>query len=148
MTSRNSSAPRILLVEDQVLIAMCEEKALAKCGIETVAARSGEEALRVVGEDRAGFDAILLDIDLGKGMDGVAVAEELRRILPPTPIFFLSSAPESEVARKAGHLDDWLYLPKGFEGARLANKIFEALGPERRKPRAGEGEEAAGATVP
>ncbi|MFP4409315.1 MAG: response regulator, partial [Spirochaetaceae bacterium] len=70
-----ASKPRILLVEDQRIIALATAQGMRKQGYEVALAGSGEEALKLAGcgedEEEAGFDLILMDVDLGSGMDGV-----------------------------------------------------------------------------
>ena len=67
---------RVLLVEDEAIIAMTAEDMLEELGCTMVATASNlAEAMDAVG--REGFDAALLDINLN-GVDSFPVAERLR----------------------------------------------------------------------
>lgn len=67
---------RVLLVEDEAIIAMTAEDMLEELGCTTVATASSlAEAMEAAG--RGGFDAALLDINLN-GVDSFPVAERLR----------------------------------------------------------------------
>jgi CheY-like chemotaxis protein len=118
MSSERKPAPslaaRVLLVEDDAIIALSEERVLAELGYEVERASSAEEALIRVREAGGDFCVVLMDVDLGKGMDGIAAAFELRKSCP-VPIVFLSSKTEAEVAVKAAGLgSSWGYFPKGL----------------------------------
>jgi CheY-like chemotaxis protein len=84
---------KILLVEDEALIAMSEAKMLEKHGYEVVSVYNGEKAIEAVDADPA-ISLILMDIDLGKGMDGTVAAEEILN-KKDIPVVFLSSHTEN-----------------------------------------------------
>jgi CheY-like chemotaxis protein len=71
----------ILLVEDEILIAMAEAHTVKGFGYKVVIANSGEKAL-ACGDSE--IDIILMDIDLGKGINGPEAASEIleKRLLP------------------------------------------------------------------
>ena len=68
----DKSNKTILLVEDEIIIAMMEIKQLEKEGYLVIHAANGEEAIDIV--SKTPIDLILMDIDLGKGMDGTETA--------------------------------------------------------------------------
>jgi DNA-binding response OmpR family regulator len=59
---------RILLVEDEALIALAERRALAASGYPADVASSGEEAVELA--LHSPYALVLMDIDLGQGIDG------------------------------------------------------------------------------
>ncbi len=73
---------RILVIEDEVLIALLIESMLEQIGFEVGARASGlAEALAIIENDPGGFDAATLDIDLGgEHADLIVEALDLRRI--------------------------------------------------------------------
>ena len=77
---------RVLIIEDNEIVLRSLEVALAQWGYETVAASSGEEALRVAEDESWRFGAILTDQHLGAGMNGLDTAREIvrrsKRFLP------------------------------------------------------------------
>ncbi len=73
---RTDEEKSILLVDDEFLIAMHEKAQLEKYGYGVIVASTGEEAIEGA-ETHAEIDLILMDIDLGKGMDGTQAAERI-----------------------------------------------------------------------
>jgi signal transduction histidine kinase len=80
---------RILLVEDNE--ALCEITAtmLRSYGCEVVCTASAEDALRLI-DTPPGFDAVVSDVLMPGQMDGVALANHLRQILPQLPLVLIS----------------------------------------------------------
>ena len=70
---------RVLIIEDSAIVLQSLETALAQWGYETVAASTGEEALRVAEDECWRFGAILTDQHLGAGLNGVDTAREIVR---------------------------------------------------------------------
>jgi PAS domain S-box-containing protein len=139
-----SSSPkrRILLVEDEAIVALGEQFALEGLGYEVSTAASGEAALRAF-EGDPGFDLVLMDIDLGPGMDGPEAAERILG-MRELPVVFCSSHTEPEVVEKTERITSYGYIVKGSNYAaydasiKMALRLFEA----NRRLRAGEAREA------
>jgi CheY-like chemotaxis protein len=96
-----SNAPplRIAIIEDDAIIALYLSEALEELGYAVVGtAHSGKEALALLGGVQA--EVALIDVNLRGGMDGIAVAEELRR-RHDLPALFLSGALGTEVMARA-----------------------------------------------
>lgn len=119
---------RILLVEDDALIAMSEKRLLQHHGFEVVIAHTGEKAGETV--DSA-VDLILMDIDLGAGIAGTVAAERIlaeRRI----PLVFLSSHTDPAIVEKTEGITAYGYIVKNtgetvlLAGIRMALKLFES----------------------
>jgi CheY-like chemotaxis protein len=87
-----------LLVEDEMILALTEKSNLEQYGYAVMIANCGEKAVEIVASN-LGIDLVLMDIDLGKGMDGTQAAE---KILSGNdlPIVFLSSHTESGIVEK------------------------------------------------
>ena len=64
----------ILLVEDDALIALSEAADLRKEGYNVILASGGPKAIETVRSRPGEIDLILMDIDLGRGMDGTEAA--------------------------------------------------------------------------
>lgn len=81
----------ILLVEDESIIALSESQMLRARGFAIEIAKSGEEALRLI-DGGLSPGLILMDVELGSGIDGFAAAREIlsRRSLP---LVFLTAKP-------------------------------------------------------
>jgi len=100
----------ILLVEDQAIIALSRKMMLEKKGFLVHHALSGEEAIRIIGE-APNIDLVLMDIDLGAGMDGTQTAEKILEI-KNVPILFLTSHSEEEMVRRVRGITRYGYVLK------------------------------------
>lgn len=104
------SRDEILLVEDEAIIALAERQGLSRLGYTVVHASSGEAAVtEAVRNGRVSL--VLMDIDLGEGMDG---PEAARRILAARdlPIIFLSGHSENEMVDKVRAVTRYGYVTK------------------------------------
>lgn len=119
----------ILLVEDEVIIGLTTAKALeGEYDVTTVL--RGEEAVEVIRSGKK-IDLILMDINLGEGMDGTEAAEIIlkdRHI----PVVFLSSHTERAVIDKTEKITSYGYVLKDaghtvlFASIKMAFKLYEA----------------------
>ncbi|MDA3901286.1 MAG: response regulator [Spirochaetes bacterium] len=120
----------ILLVEDEVIIAMAEKLLLEKKGVCVKHAFNGEEALQLIIENRVCVDLILMDIDLGRGMDGITTTRKILQIID-IPVIFLSSHTESDFVKKIEKVTSYGYVDKnsGFivldASIKMAFKLFK-----------------------
>ena len=121
---------KILLVEDEALIAMTEAKMLEKHGFEVVTAYTGEKAVEAVDSDPE-ILLILMDIDLGKGMDGTEAAGEILSH-HNIPIVFLTSHSEKEMVDKVKGITRYGYVLKNagefvlLESITMAFELFNS----------------------
>ncbi|MFP4362470.1 MAG: PAS domain S-box protein [Spirochaetia bacterium] len=112
----------ILLVEDEGLVSFSQKKALEKFGYSIKTVYSGEEAIETIHNDR-NIQLVLMDIDLGEGMDGIDTAE---RILASRdlPIVFLSSHTDPTIIQKTDRVTSYGYIPK-TAGASVQNTTIK-----------------------
>ena len=121
---------KILLVEDEVLIAMNEAQTLQKHGYEVVTAYKGEKAVAIVEQDPE-ISLILMDIDLGKGLDGTEAAQKILEI-HELPIVFLTSHSEKEYVDKVKKITGYGYVLKNngefvlIESIEMAFRLYNA----------------------
>ncbi|HUX41624.1 MAG TPA: PAS domain S-box protein [Rectinemataceae bacterium] len=120
----------LLLVEDEAIIGMAESKKLKAEGYEVILVTDGETAIETVGAKRD-IDLVLMDINLGEGMDGTEAAQ---RILSrhDLPLLFLSSHTEKEIVQKTEQITNYGYVVKNSSitvldaSIKMAFKLFEA----------------------
>lgn len=120
----------ILLVEDDFLIASVESKQIEKLGYSVIIANSGEDAITKFNNNKQ-ISLILMDIDLGKGIDGTETAERIL-ILKEIPIVFLSSHTDPEIVARTEKITSYGYVVKNSgitvldASIKMAFKLFEA----------------------
>lgn len=127
----NNNKKLILLVEDDFLVAMLEKKELEGKGYEVIHAATGEKAISIIAKDDSGIDLVLMDIDLGPGIDGTQAAQkilECRYI----PIVFLSSHTDPEIVERTEKITSYGYVVKNSgiivldASIKMAFKLFNA----------------------
>ncbi len=107
----NTSRKNILLVEDEAVIAMVLLRQLRKEGYNVIHVYCGEEALDVVKTAQPSIDLILMDINLGDGLDGTETAQIILKDYD-LPIVFLSSHTDPEVVAKTEKITSFGYVTK------------------------------------
>jgi len=159
----------LLLVEDEMLIAMSQKMFLERYGYKVLTINTGEKAIEILKNDndieiehlpeskktpleKIGYnvilastaekavevfaendsiDMVLMDIDLGKGMDGTQAAKIIlgRRNIP---ILFLSSHTEQEIVERTEKITSYGYVVKNSSitvldaSIKMAFKLFAA----------------------
>ena len=119
------SRSRILIVEDEAIVALDIEERLTGMGYELAGhASNGEDALALV---RAGKpDLVLMDIQLQGSKDGIAVAEEIHRLIH-LPVIFLTAYSEEATLDRAKLAEPYGYILKPFDDRELKSAIEIAL---------------------
>ena len=117
--------PRILVVEDESIIAKDIENALKEMKY-TVAgiAFSGEDAVKKAAETKP--DLVLMDIVLRGKMDGIEAAEQIRTWLN-IPIVYLTAYEDEKTLGRAKLTEPFGYLIKPFDERELHSTIEIAL---------------------
>lgn len=121
----------ILLVEDEVILAIREKEVLEAEGYKVVVALSGEKALEIFFSQNVPIDLILMDINLGTGMDGTETAEQILR-REDIPVVFLSSHTERSYLERVERITSYGYVVKGsantvlLASVKMAFKLHEA----------------------
>jgi diguanylate cyclase (GGDEF)-like protein/PAS domain S-box-containing protein len=133
----------ILLVEDEPIIALMEVRQLEKEGYTVIHADNGNQAIDMIQEKRDQIDLILMDIDLGPGIDGTQTAKEILKH-HDIPIVFLSARVEKEVVQKTEKITSYGYVVKNSgiividASIKMAFKLYEAnKKTERQRERLG-----------
>ncbi len=121
----NAAPARVLIVEDEGIIAMRLERLLTRLGyIVTGMASTGEQALRRVAEQPP--DLALMDIKLAGKMDGVETAARIRAQLD-VPIVYLSAHPEEMVMEQVKRTQPYGFLSKPVRDQELQATVEMAL---------------------
>ncbi|OHD22528.1 MAG: hypothetical protein A2Y38_18460 [Spirochaetes bacterium GWB1_59_5] len=119
----------ILLVEDEHIIALAEKQSLEKYGYSVITAHTGESAVAVVNSSME-IDLILMDINLGPGIDGTETAEIILAH-HVVPIVFVSSHSKREIVEKTEKITSYGYVIKNSSitvldaSIKMAFKLFD-----------------------
>ena len=103
-----------MLVEDEHIIAATEARLLKKLGYTVTLITSGREAIDFVNSTPDELDMILMDIDLGHGIDGTTTAREILKA-HDIPILFLSGVSEPETIERVDDVFSYGFVVKGSD---------------------------------
>ncbi|MFP4484157.1 MAG: response regulator [Spirochaetaceae bacterium] len=118
-------AARILLVEDEAIVAMDIHRRLEKLGYSVVGNEvRGEDAIEAAKEKRP--DLILMDIKLKGEMDGITAASSIREGLS-IPVVFLTAYSDRPSLERAKITEPLGYVLKPFEERELTIAVEMAL---------------------
>ncbi|MFP4644581.1 MAG: sensor histidine kinase [Spirochaetales bacterium] len=130
-----SESRRILLVDDEPIVALAEKQTLEGFGYAVETSRSGEDAVaRIARGER--IDLVLMDIDLGSGIDGTEAASQILE-LHELPVVFLSGHSEPEIVERTERVTSYGYILKGspdtvlYASVRMAFRLFDARRSQR-----------------
>lgn len=92
------TSKRILLVEDEALVAMAVEAAFSDAGYEVVSATTGSAACQLLESEH--FDCVVTDIRMPGDVDGWMVATRARALQPGIPVVYTTGDSDLEAAAK------------------------------------------------
>jgi PAS domain S-box-containing protein len=117
--------PRILIIEDEILIARELEARLKGLGYAAVGiALSGEEAIQAASELQP--DIVLMDIVLKGPLDGIAAANEIRMRFD-IPVVYVTAYADESTLRRAKVTEPYGYILKPFSESEVHAAIEMAL---------------------
>src|SRR6056297_2865030 len=116
---------RILLVEDESIVAMDMERRLTTLGYHVIShVLSGEEAVVQAEAERP--DLILMDIHLKGEMDGIEAAERIKSSLG-TPVIYITAYSDETTLARAKITEPFGYILKPFQEREIYSTIEMAL---------------------
>ena len=123
-TGPAGSAPRVLLVDDNVGFRHELRLLLEDCGIEVVAeGENGQEAVELA--TRTDTDVVLMDLRMPV-MDGLQAARALRDQVPSLPVIILSAYEDPALKSEADAANAYAYLVKGCPALAVLDTIEQA----------------------
>jgi PAS domain S-box-containing protein/putative nucleotidyltransferase with HDIG domain len=130
---------KILIVEDESIVAVDVERRLKRLGYSVVGrVSSGTAAVQGVGDTRP--DLVLMDIKLKGKMDGIETAEKIRTLFD-IPVVYLTAYADDAMLERAKATDPFGYLTKPVEQEELRVAIEMALYKHKLEKRLRESEE-------
>ncbi len=121
----STAAARVLIVEDELIVAHNLQRKLQRLGYTVPAVvATGEEAIDLVGTTHP--DVVLMDIRLAGMIDGVATAEQIR-LRFNIPVIYLTAYVDTETIQRAKLTEPLGYIPKPFEIQHLHTAIEMAM---------------------
>jgi CheY-like chemotaxis protein len=116
---------RILIVEDEHVIAKCMKLILCQEGFEVSdVVATGEEAVDVIHKIRP--DLVLMDIKLRGKIDGITACQQIKDETD-IPVVFVSAYTDTETIARANQKNPHGYITKPFKTERLIRTVKTAL---------------------
>jgi DNA-binding response OmpR family regulator len=120
-----SYEPRVLIVEDETLIAEELKERLERFGFSVIAAvDSAEEGIQIAMTERP--DLVLMDVRLRGEKDGVQAATEIRERVD-VPVIYLTAYSDHATLDRAKHTEPYGYVLKPFHERELQVTIELAM---------------------
>lgn len=124
------SSQQVMIVEDDLLLLMVEERLVNNLGYNVVAkASEGQHALRLFREVNP--ELLIVDINLKGELTGIDIVEQLKKEGSEIPVIFLSGEQDIHLIEKAKSLGIVDYLLKPITAAGLKKSLNKAM--HRRK---------------
>ena len=120
---RAGAAARVLIIEDEPIIALDIQDLVERCGHSVVGIAATEaEAVRIARAERPSL--VLADINLGAGGDGATAVSRILRDVP-APVIFVTAFPERLLTGDA--VEPAFVITKPFDPTTLAVATYQAV---------------------
>jgi two-component system, NtrC family, response regulator AtoC len=119
---------RVLVVDDEPLLRWSVAETLSDCGFDVVESSDADGARTAVRD--AGFDAVLLDLQLPDSSD-LSLLRTLHTLSPATPLILMTAFGSPELEHDALALGAYRVVDKPFEIDDLAQVVTEAAASRR-----------------
>jgi len=123
----------VFFVEDEPAVRDLGERVLARQGYHVRAFAGGREALAAARAEAGALDLVVTDVIM-PGMNGRALADELRRLNPSLKVLFTSGYTQDVIAPHGVLEEGVQFLPKPYSFDELARKVREVLSHEAAPP--------------
>lgn len=116
---------KILIVEDDLLLSMVEERLITNLGFKVVGkAVTGEEAIQKAADLNP--DVIIMDISLKGSMSGIEAMKEIRKT-SEVPVIYLSGSSDDDFLERAKETNYSGFLTKPVTSGDLEAPLIKAL---------------------
>ncbi len=124
---------RILVVDDDAVIIKIITNILTKNGYGTDSCNCGETALVMVKENI--YDLVLLDVQMGAGMDGYQTCKAMNKINPDLPVILVTANQDDESVNKGFISGSSDYIKKPVSRLELLARVDKTIGLKRSEKR-------------
>jgi DNA-binding response OmpR family regulator len=121
----------ILIVDDEIDLAVGCERVLKKAGFRCLVAHDGPTALSLFDSYQPAL--VLSDVNLGNG-NGFEIARHVNKKSPATPVILMTALSAIGGPKDVASVGAPLYLRKPFSNSELISAITSLLGVDRSNP--------------
>jgi CheY-like chemotaxis protein len=116
--------PQVLVIDDDAVVGRSFDRVLSSKGYEVDTALSGEDGLKDM--ENTDYDVVFTDIKM-PGMDGIEVAERIRKQCPWTPVVVITGYGTTENEARASVLGVSGFVRKPLTPEIIENITMKAL---------------------
>lgn len=116
----------ILLVEDDPNVRLVTQATLQQLGYTVLEAEDGPEAMLLATSYDKPIELMLSDVIM-PGIDGVVLAQEVKRYRPEIKVLFMSGYPKDVISQRGALLSDAIFIQKPFTPQTLAQHLRNSL---------------------
>jgi PAS domain S-box-containing protein len=116
-------APSVLVVEDDPDVLEVAVETLRSLGYRVSSAPNALEALTILRHEDARIDVLFADVVMPKGMDGIELAREARRLRPKLQILLASGYTREGLRDRDTIAEDTVFLTKPYQLSVLAETL-------------------------
>lgn len=116
---------KLLVVEDEALVADDLEEALTAAGYTCVVAGTGVAALRELDLNGLSFKGVLTDIRIGRGPSGWDVGQRARELVADMPVIYMSGDSSGDWTSKG--VPNSIMIPKPYALAQIITAISQLI---------------------
>jgi CheY-like chemotaxis protein len=124
LDARSGSRPAVLITDDDVALRETLRATLEPCGVDTVLAGDGLEALEIV--KRGPVHLAVFDMHMPR-LTGLDAMRQLRAMGLDLPCILISARLDERLRQAAGEADAFSLLPKPISRADLTTSVQQAL---------------------
>jgi signal transduction histidine kinase/ActR/RegA family two-component response regulator len=130
--SSRDGTETVLVVDDDRMVREIMARALGEAGYRVLLASDGHEATEVASAEAGEIDLLVSDVVMPT-IDGLKLAEILRKTRPALRVLFVSGYPNEAIARRGALAGDVHLLAKPFSAEQLTGKVRAALDDRRAR---------------
>jgi DNA-binding NtrC family response regulator len=124
--AEESTASRVLVVDDESLVRWSLAETLGASGYEVTEAKDGASAIQAFGSLRGGTDVVLLDLRL-PDVDDLRILATMRQCSPEVPVIVMTAFGTPELLNEAMRLGAFAVIDKPFDMSAISPLIERAL---------------------
>ena len=124
MDQASSEAVTVLLVDDDPLVHEVIRLALEDGGFDVLSAATGSEAIEMLDAGHTSIHALVTDINLGKDVDGWAVAKHARELEARLPVVYITG--DSGYEWRSQGVPESIVIEKPFVAAQIVTAVAAA----------------------
>ncbi|MBT3273946.1 MAG: response regulator [Spirochaetales bacterium] len=118
----NRGHEKILLVEDEQIVSDLIVRILTRRGYQILSAKSPANAIQILKNQPSGIDMLVSDVVM-PGMNGVELAEELKRTQPDLRVLFISGYAHDTIGSLTSNENGVNFIQKPFAPDALTAKV-------------------------